>query len=139
LLALPEKHALARARRLRWRDLKGLPWVMVSRQAAPAFRQQFAELEKAHGLAGRIVQESDRVPAILTMVAAGSGVTMVPQGVRRLIGRGVVFRPLPVPRPVLRQTFAYRTKGVSVALGDFLTKLTELNERGRRVILTGGT
>jgi DNA-binding transcriptional LysR family regulator len=123
LLAVPEKHSLAKARRLRWHDLNKLAWVMVSRRAAPAFRQQFAEIEKKHGISARIVQESDRVPAILTMVAAGSGVTLVPESVRHLISRGVVFRSLPSPQPLLRHTFAYRAGKASGALEDFLKLL----------------
>jgi len=126
LLALPEKHPLARTRHLSWRDLNGLPWVMVSRQAAPAFRQQFSEIEKEHGITARIVHESDRVPAILTMVAAGSGVTMVPEAVRRLISSGVVFRKLPAPCPMLQHTFAYRSEKVSGALEHFLPLLRKL-------------
>ena len=123
LLAVPENHALARQRRLQWHDLKGLAWVMVSRRAAPAFRQQFSEIDHQHGIAARIVQESDRVPAILTMVGAGCGVTIVPESVRHLIARGVVFRPLPAPRPLLQHTFAYRQGIASVALEQFLVLL----------------
>ena len=120
LLALPEKHPLATKRSLKWQDLDGLAWVMVSRRAAPAFRQQFSDIEKAHGFSARIVQESDRVPAILTMVAAGSGVTLVPEGVRHLITQGVVFRKSPSPPPVLQHTFAYRSVKSSDALESLL-------------------
>jgi len=123
LLAIPEKHALGKVRRLRWSNLNGLPWVMVSRQAAPAFRQQFFELEQKHDLAARIVQESDRVPAVLTMVGAGVGVTLVPESVKHLIARGVVFRPLPPPRPTLQHTFAYRAGEPSNVLAHFLVLL----------------
>jgi DNA-binding transcriptional LysR family regulator len=44
LLALPEGHPLVAIKALGWRHLKQRPWVMVSRAAAPAFRQQFAGL-----------------------------------------------------------------------------------------------
>ncbi len=93
---------------------------MVSRQAAPAFRQQFSELEQKHGLAMRIVQDSDRVPAILTMVGAGCGVTLVPESVRHLIAKEVVFRVLPAPQPLLQHTFAFRNGKTSAALEQFL-------------------
>lgn len=123
LLALPEKHPLAKVSTLRWPHLKGLPWVMVSRSAAPAFRQQFAELAEKQGITARIVQESERVPAILTMVAAGSGVTLVPQSVEHLLTKGVIFRRLPSPQPMLHHTFAYRSRETSPALRDFLLLL----------------
>lgn len=123
LLALPENHPLAKVRSLRWKDLAALPWVMVSRSAAPAFRQQFTDLTEKHRLSGRIVQESDRVPAILTMVAAGSGLTLIPQSVRHLLTKGICFRKLPVPEPLLYHTFAYRSRPMPVPLKDFLSLL----------------
>jgi DNA-binding transcriptional LysR family regulator len=127
LLALPESHPLAKIQTLRWRDLADRSWVMVSPTAAPAFRHQFSEICDRHRLAPRIVQVSDRVPAILTMVAAGSGMTLVPQTVEHLISKGVVFRELPSPKPVLLHTFAYRPPHLSTALEDFLAILQKLN------------
>ncbi len=129
LLALPEDHELSRVRVLTWAHLKNRNWVMVSRQAASAFRQQFSQLEKTYGLSARIIQESDRVPAILTMVAAGNGVTMVPRAVTHLISKGVVFRKLPAPQPQLEHTFAYPARKSSAALDAFL-KLLQKFEPG---------
>jgi DNA-binding transcriptional LysR family regulator len=126
LLAVPENHPLANIQTLRWRDLTGQSWVMVSPAAAPAFRHQFSEICHKHRLAPRIVQESQRVPAILTMVAAGSGVTLVPQTVQHLISKGVVFREMPSPKPVLLHTFGYRARHLTKALEDFLKILQNL-------------
>jgi LysR family transcriptional regulator, benzoate and cis,cis-muconate-responsive activator of ben and cat genes len=122
-LALPETHELAKINALTWSQLKNRNWVMVSRAAAPTFRQQFAQLEKARGLSARIIQESERVPAILTMVAAGSGVTMVPQSVTHLISKGVVFRSLPSPQPMLHHAFAHPSGEISAPLAAFLKLL----------------
>jgi len=127
LLALPERHSLAKMQALRWRDLREQSWVMVSPAAAPAFRHQFSEICERHSLAPRIVHESDRVPAILTMVAAGSGVTLVPQTVERLISKGVVFRELPSPKPLLLHAFGYGRRHITKALEDFLAILQKLN------------
>jgi LysR family transcriptional regulator, benzoate and cis,cis-muconate-responsive activator of ben and cat genes len=123
LLVVPETHPLAEIQVLRWRDLTDRSWVMVSPAAAPAFRNQFAEICHRHKLAPRIVQESDRVPAILTMVAAGSGLTLVPQTVEHLISKGVAFRELPSPKPVLFHAFGYRPRYQTKALKDFLSIL----------------
>jgi len=129
MLALPETHELARLRALTWKNLKGLNWVMVSRQAAPPFRQQFSKLNRTHHLSARIIQESERAPAILTMVAAGSGITMVPKSLGRLIPKGVVFRKLPTPEPLIEHTFAYPLQNTSPALSEFL-KLLDGDSRG---------
>ncbi len=123
VLALPEEHPLARIKKLEWRHLRGQAWVMVSRQAAAAFREQFSQVAEDRGVALQIVQESDRVAAVLTMVAAGSGITVVPQSIRHLIDSGVVFRPLPLPRPRLHHVFAHRSGESSAILSQFLSVL----------------
>ena len=127
VLALPGDHPLTKVRRLEWPHLKGLAWVMVSRTAAPAFRQQFSDLARRHALQERIVGESERMPAVLTMVAAGSGATMVPQSAIRLVPAGVGLSALPRPCPSLAHTFAYRTNLVPPPLRDFL-RLLELSD-----------
>ena len=126
LLAIPENHPLAKIQKLAWLHLRNLNWVMVSRGAATAFREQFSALEKSHRLNARILQESDRLPAILTMVAAGNGVTLVPQSVVHLISKGVVFRPLPSPIPKLCHAFAYQPKGMSEVLRAFVKRLGKM-------------
>jgi DNA-binding transcriptional LysR family regulator len=131
VLAVPSAHVLARKKLLRWQELKNLSWVMVTDRAAPAFRQQFAELAEKHSLSPSIVQESDRLPAIITMVAAESGVTMMPQSVGRLVPTGIVIKNLPHPSPVLLSTFAYRPVGLSSEMTAFLKLLS--NDCGTRL------
>jgi DNA-binding transcriptional LysR family regulator len=126
LLAVPADHPLASGKVRSWAQLRKLPWVMVSQGAAPAFRRQFAELARQHNLSERIVQESDRLPAVLTMVAVGSGVTMVPKSATHLLTEGVHFQELPAPRPCLKQTFACRSKQASPVLKDFLELLKKI-------------
>ena len=41
-----EDHALAETDKLRWKHLQGLPWVLISRQVAPAFRDLFSQLTR---------------------------------------------------------------------------------------------
>jgi DNA-binding transcriptional LysR family regulator len=120
VLVVPPGHELARVEIRSWAQLREVPWVMVSRKAAPAFRQQFSDWAVRHRLGGRIVQESERVPAVLTMVAAGSGVSLVPESATHLVSDGVCFRKLPKPRFELRHVFAYRREEGRPELGHFL-------------------
>lgn len=123
VLALPSEHPLAGAERLGWKQLRGLPWVLVSRSAAPAFRSQFADLNAAYGLKARVVQESVRVPAVLTMVGAGMGVSLVSATTQRLINGAVIFRPLPTPQPILRLAFVYAKRRCKEPLLSFIASL----------------
>ncbi|RTF86968.1 LysR substrate-binding domain-containing protein, partial [Serratia marcescens] len=46
------------------------------------------------GFSPRIVQEAPRLPATLSLVGAGLGVSIVPGSMRRLGGDGIVYRTL---------------------------------------------
>jgi len=130
MLALPNGHPLCKSRKLRWSDLRDVSWIMVSRTAAPAFREQFSELMQKNGINARIIDESDRVPAILAMVAAGSGVTMIPKMVEPFLPKGIDFRDLPAPSPKLLNTFVYRTRNGSPAVFDFVQLLLKMKSKG---------
>ena len=123
LIALPEEHASARIAKLQWKHLQGLSWVLISRREAPAFRDLFSKITERHGIAVQIVQESNRIQAVLTLVAAGVGVSMVAQSIKHLIPSGVVFRQLPNPQPIVHYAFAYRAGNDSPTLNRFLTLL----------------
>jgi DNA-binding transcriptional LysR family regulator len=123
LIAVPEEHPLARVAKLRWQHLQGLSWVLISRQEAPAFRDLFSKIIESHAVAVQIVQESNRIQAVLTLVAAGIGISMVARPVKHLITSGVVFRQLPSPQPVVHYAFAYRTSNDSPTLQKFLALL----------------
>ena len=130
LIALPEGHSLARIPKLRWLHLQGLSWALISRREAPAFRDLFSKITERHGLAVQIVQESNRIQAVLTLVAAGIGVSMVAKSVKNLISSGVVFRRLPHPQPSVHYAFAYRAGNDSPALNKFLALLRKSVARG---------
>jgi DNA-binding transcriptional LysR family regulator len=96
---------------------------MVSRRESPAFRDLVCKIIESHGVAVQIVQESNTKQSLLIMVAAGIGVTMVPQSAKNLFSAGVVFRQLPRPQPIVHYAFAYRTGQDSPALNKFLSLL----------------
>ena len=123
LLALPETHSLTRIGKLRWQHLQGLPWVMISHQEAPAYRDLLSKIIESHGLAVQIVQEANTIPTVLIMVAAGMGVAMVPQSAKHHFAPGVVFRQLPDPQLILHYVFAYRAGQDSPVLDKFLSLL----------------
>lgn len=123
VLALPPEHPLAGVTRLGWKQLRGLAWVLVSRSSAPAFRSQFADINTEFGLRARVVQEAERVPAILTMVGAGMGVSLVAASAQKLINGGVVFQRMPLPQPFLRLAFVYGKRRCGAPLLSFLFEL----------------
>jgi DNA-binding transcriptional LysR family regulator len=108
LLAIPGTHPLVAKKSIQLASIRE-NWVMVSRAAAPAFRQQFDQLCESMSVQPRVVRESDRAAAVLTMVAAEQGISLLPESVSKLIHRDVVFRPLKDKQPLLEHAFAWRS------------------------------
>jgi DNA-binding transcriptional LysR family regulator len=120
LLALfPATHPLAAAPTVTPAQLRDESWVMVSREAAPAFRRQIDRWCARHGARLRVVRESGRAAAVLTMVVAGQGISILPESVARLAHPGVVFRPVKGGGLTLEHTFAWRVRDPHPLIADF--------------------
>jgi DNA-binding transcriptional LysR family regulator len=133
LVALSAGHRLAVPGTINLKDLRDEPWVMVSRQAAPEFRFQFDKLCQDHGFRPRVVEETDRVPAVMTMVAAGQGISLLPAGVSHLLPSAVRFLPVSNrSRPMLEHVCLYRGNSTSKETLAFLGNLKK-SGTGRRV------
>lgn len=123
LIALPERHPFAGRMKVSLSALKNENWVMVARSAAQAFRRQFDRLCMNAGIRPQVVQESERVAAVLTMVAAQQGISLLPEAVSRLVHPGVVFREIRGPTPLLEHAFVYRADKENQLVSDFLNLL----------------
>jgi len=94
VVALPAKHPLARRKRVPVGALRFEPYVRVPPEIEPGWSGQcFAALEKA-GVSLEVSQEADSKLAMLGLVAAGMGLSVVSESMSRLGPRGVAFRPL---------------------------------------------
>ena len=101
VLALPETHALAKAKSVRLEKVAGEDFVMFKRGEAPELVDQMTALCAQAGFSPKIVSEPPMMSSVLMTVAAGIGVALVPGCVRNLGQAGVVFVPVrPVPPPI---------------------------------------
>ncbi len=123
LIAMPERHPLADRGKLSLAQLKTEGWIMVSRAAAPAFRQQFDALCASAKFRPKVVQESDRVAAVLTMIAAEQGISLLPEALARLVPSGVVFREIAGRKMLLEHAFAFRSANNAGVVADLLDLL----------------
>lgn len=94
LAFLPSGHDLARRPQLNLADLKSERFVAVSSEAAPAFSAFLHDLCRKAGFRPRIVLESPRAQAVAVMVAAGSGVAILPESLANVTGASAVGLPL---------------------------------------------
>ena len=89
---LPAASALAHRKRLRLRDLSSQPFVMYSSVAAQNLRSQVVSVCQAAGFMPEVVQEAVQVQTIVSLVASGMGVAIVPSVSQAQPSAGVVFR-----------------------------------------------
>jgi DNA-binding transcriptional LysR family regulator len=85
-LFVPAGHPLAHRSRVDLAALRGERFVAVSGEAAPAFSVLVHDLCRQAGFRPRIVLESTRAQAVAVMVAAGSGVAILPESLRAFVG-----------------------------------------------------
>jgi len=121
---LPVDHPLARSRApLALSDLAEEPLVFPARASAPAsFDHAMRVLTRLGGRAP-VVQEVLGVQAILGLVAAGMGISLLPVSVTTLRREGVVARPLCEPAPTIPLCAVWHDEDVSPLITDFVAVL----------------
>ncbi|MCW3064711.1 MAG: transcriptional regulator, LysR family [Solirubrobacterales bacterium] len=101
VVAMPRGHPLAARRRLSYSDLRDEDFVLWPRAAAPETFDAVIEGCRAAGFSPRIGQEAPGASALLGLVAAGLGVSVVADAYAGLAGEDVVVVPLAGARSVL--------------------------------------
>jgi DNA-binding transcriptional LysR family regulator len=92
--ALPAGHALARLSRLPLRRLAAEPLVLFPRDQAPGFHDLLIDALAGAGSGPGVIQYAPEMLTIIGLVAAGTGVSFVPESVQRLALDGVIYRPV---------------------------------------------
>jgi DNA-binding transcriptional LysR family regulator len=124
MVIVPAGHALAAHRRLSLSQLADEPFVAYPRNRGPAYFDLLMRLCHDAGFTPRIVQEATQLD-IVSLVAAGFGVAIVPGSLRHARRPGAVFRPI-VGAPRTDVLVAWRPDDTSPVLRDFLDVLREV-------------
>jgi DNA-binding transcriptional LysR family regulator len=96
LVALPTGHALATNLNepLALAELANHTFILYKRPGAPGLYDSIITACRGAGFSPRVGQEAPRIVSTLNLVAAGLGVSIVPESLRRLQMDGVVYREL---------------------------------------------
>ena len=92
--ALPNGHSLAGLSRVPLRRLATEPLVLFPRDQAPGYHDLLIDALAGAGAAPRVIQYAPEMLTIVGLVAAGTGVSLVPESVQRLGLEGVTYRPV---------------------------------------------
>jgi len=120
VLALPAGHALAKLSRVPAKRLADQPFVMYPRLPGLVLHDLIMGYCRRAGFAPRVAQEATQTHAVLGLVSGGLGVALVPDSVRVVRLRGVVFRPLAEGTPTVRTTLAWQKTKASPLISAFV-------------------
>lgn len=135
---LPARHPLARHRSVSVRALRDEPFVMWDRQQTPGIAHTILELCARHGFQPKIALEVTNPPALLSLVAGGVGVSIVPVSARRLRPEKTVFRPIDDVDAFSPMSVAWRSDNANALVNRFIETVHEVC-RGRSKALATAT
>src|SRR6478752_198641 len=108
VVAMPDVHPLAQRPLVHAADLVGESLVLLTPAGSPGLRAALASSIAQLGGEEQIVQEVAEMQTVIGLVAAGVGISLVPESVRALVRHGVTYRPLDGNAPVVRLAMAWR-------------------------------
>jgi DNA-binding transcriptional LysR family regulator len=94
--------------RVQLRRLAREPFILFPREVAPELHDAIIALCRAAGFSPRIGQEAIQMQTIVSLVAGGMGVALVPASLEHLGRDGVVYRPLAERGPRVEVGLAWR-------------------------------
>lgn len=126
IAVLPAKHPLARRKRVPLADLAGEPFIGFLRDSAPSLHDAITRLCTDAGFAPSFVTEASEWYTIVSLVAAGLGVAILPESITAFTRRDAVYRPITGARREVELVMAHAPGKPSGALEACLRIVREL-------------
>ena len=98
MATVPSGHRLAKKAHIHIRDFENEPFIAQPRYAGTQRYEGIMKAFESIKRQPRIVYEALQMPLVMSMVAAGQGVSLLPSFLEKIPMAGVVFRPLIMPR-----------------------------------------
>jgi len=117
---LPAGHPLAAQLNLDLAQLKGEPFAVVSKAVSPDYHERILALCAASGLDPEIRFELRHWLSVVSLVAQGMGVALVPAALAQSALAGAVFVPLQDQRMRYETQCLWKTSRDSPALSAFV-------------------
>ncbi|MEV6284189.1 LysR substrate-binding domain-containing protein [Kribbella sp. NPDC051770] len=122
--ALPAKHQLAKRRRVALKDLAEDDFILYTRATGPSVHDVIVGYCQAAGFTPRITQQGADVQTIVSLVAAGLGVSLLIAPTPPIDPAAVVYRELSDDLPPWRLSVAWAPGNESPVLRQFLQLLS---------------
>ncbi|HTI67521.1 MAG TPA: LysR family transcriptional regulator [Caulobacteraceae bacterium] len=118
--ALPRDHRLARRRSLSLPDLADERFILYRRMVGPGLADQVMEACEAAGFSPVVAQETPQLSSTIALVAAGLGVSIVPEGMAQVRPQAVAYVPITGLALRARLALARRSGEISPAVQNFI-------------------
>jgi DNA-binding transcriptional LysR family regulator len=118
IAALPARRRWPR--RIALATLANEPFILFPRKAGVGLYDLIVGFCRDAGFTPRIEQEAIQMPTIVSLVAAGMGVALVPASLRHMRRTGVVYRPLSETSPLMEVGLAWRNGAIEPAVAAFV-------------------
>ncbi len=124
MIFMPVGHPLSARRSLPLKSLAQESFIAVSHESAPTFATHVRDLCKSAGFRPQVILESPRAQAVALMVAAGSGVAILPESLTRWMNDSVVAVPI-LGSSKITHVFACQNGKLSSALESLSRMLSK--------------
>jgi DNA-binding transcriptional LysR family regulator len=127
VLVVPSSHKLAKRKRVRLREVAGQDFVMYERTYAPGFHDLMFGILRDAGIVPNITQTAVEIPTLISLVASGMGITIMPASVVKhyvasVVACGILDR-IPTTEIALAVSKQFRTEVVDNFRSFALEKL----------------
>ncbi|CAB3809938.1 HTH-type transcriptional regulator BenM [Paraburkholderia ultramafica] len=119
LIVLPPQHPMAASPCIDLRSIAHETLIMFPRAIAPALYDEVISACQRAGFTPLLGQESTQVASAVSMVAAGFGVSVVPNSIRQ-VHAGVSYHAIEGTRPKAQIVLAYRSGEFSRVVRNFV-------------------
>ena len=119
-IALPAGHALAARKRIRLGELSNEPFILYPRANGSLLYDAIIAACQSAGFSPRVVQEAPQMASMVSLVAAGVGVTLVPESVCQLRPAGVRYLPIHGQTPVATLWLVAQRGTTAAGVSNFL-------------------
>ncbi len=123
---LPEEHPLAAHERIPVSMLADEPFVLQPPQRGSGYYVQLMRLCLASGFSPNVIQEVSEMHTIVSLVAAGMGVSLVPLSTQNIRSQGVVYRELEGGTIMTEMAVAWKRDVHSAIIQNFLAVAREI-------------
>ena len=123
ILALPDRHPLAKQKKITLKNLSEEPFVGLQIHDGVGFNAQVADICATGGLSPKVRLRAGQLVALAGMVAGGLGIAFVPDSLRHLHIPDVVYRPLTDMKEQSNLAVVFRKSERAPAVVGFLDQM----------------